>query len=440
MAESISVSQDPPVVNICARDLHLKASSQSLNIVEIREMIMLQLDPLSLLNLVSLSESALASFDRSPINFLNSTLTTLNVDGSAGMLPVAILEASKSRPDDGYIEDREQHVREHSSPKADLDKFLNEFVIEGHWQFPDNVQQPLDSLRQLAGIWEAVETLVDSSLWTCIRAPSIGAKAWIDGRWFSQKGDMRRVLWVYQLFCTLYHRPGTTGQGAVHFPSMNSQMKYVKAFGERETPMFLIKLVNIYRDLSSFLAKIYEENWARIFDENYRYYTKFSQDLREELPMTTYHIVYPGYGMNIVAPEYWSHRKVVHNTHCDFYRYIDYEMSKGLPHLAHMYRLSLESDLPDYPVQKYWTDSFFTNTFRERTYGQPELCCSTWCKGYFLEPPEEGKNGYRLFITVPSTKGDYLFRAAEPLFVDEEFQPTHLGSLSSCLVRKEKVD
>ena len=133
-------------------------------------MIMLQLDPLSLLKLVRISGAAFATFEQYPTKFLNSTLAILDVDHNAGTIPMAILEASKTRLDDEDVEDLGPFLnRLIGKPPTDLEEFLSEFVKKGHRRFPDNVQQPLQSLLQLARIYEAVETLVNSrTIWTCI--------------------------------------------------------------------------------------------------------------------------------------------------------------------------------------------------------------------------------------------------------------------------------
>ena len=439
MAESKSATRDSPGL-----DIHAKASTQSLNLVETKEMIMLQLDPLSMLNLVSISELALATFNRHSTKLLNSTLATLGLDGNAGKIPIAILEASKTLLSDGYCVDRKrERVRLRiagEKPQTDLEKFLEEFVRKGHWQFRDNVQQPLDSLRQLARIHEAVEILMNSHIWTCIRHVDDSKYTVVKERWFSKKEDLRRVLWAYQLHCTLFHRAGTAGQGEVLFPSTNSQMKYTKIVEKQETYVFMKRLVSIYRDLSSFLAMIYKEDWGEIFSDNFKYYTTFSQDLREGKPMSRYRFAHSGYSLHIVGPEFWSDQKVVHDTHCDFYQYINYQMSKGLPHLAKMYRLYLTTERSNYPVQKYWTDSFFTNAFSTHSCGSPALHTPMRSKGYLLEPLGEGEKGYQLSITVPSTHGNYVLRVSKPLFADEEFKPTHLGSLEHCGSRSGEVD
>ena len=440
MAESTSTMQDSAVLGIC-----VEASTPILNVAEIREMIMLQLDPLALLNLIRISWAAFATFKQNSTKFLNSTLAILDVDYNAGTIPMAILEASKARLDDEDEEDlgREmvRYMRGGVKPKTNLEEFLSEFVKKGHTRFPDNVQQPLYSLRQVAKIYEAVEILVHSrTIWTCIlKARPLSS---ILGHWFCDKKEVRRLLWVYQLHCTLYHRPGTAGKGGVIFPSTESQLKYMKLVKEQESDTFMKGLVNIYRDLSSFLGKLYEKNWPKIFCENFEYYSKLSQDSLDGKPLTRYKLTFPE---RYIDPEFWSDRKVVQDTHCDFYQYVDYQMSRGLPHLARMYRLSLKVKPSQYPVQKYWTNSFFTKAFNHLDYGNPDLCGWTPSKSYLLEPLKDekkggkkgGKNGYRLSMTVPSSSGAYLIRTVKPLFVDEELKPNHLGSLEYCWLRGE---
>ena len=249
---------------------------------------------------------------------------------------------------------------------------------------------------------------------------------------------MRRLLWVYQLHCTLYHRSGTAGNGGVIFPSTGSQLKYIQLVKEQESDTFMEGLVNIYRDLSSFLAKLYEKNWPRVFCDNFKYYSNLSEDSLNGRPITRYRLNLTDSSRQIAAPDFWSDRKVVQDTHNDFYQYIDYQMSKGLPHLARMYRLSLKVKPSKYPAQKYWTNSFFTKAMNRLPYGNPDLCAWTPSKSYLLEPLKGGKRGekdYRLSMTVPSSSGTYLIRTVKPLFPDEEIKPTHLGSLEHSWLR-----
>ena len=439
MAESYSIPLASLVLNARLRDVHLKASLRCLNIVEVREMIMLQLDPLSLLNLISVSGLALATFNRSPTRFLNSTLAIIDINDNAGTIPVAIVEASKTQLDDGYLTSVNGLVFASSGALiSKFNAFLKKFVRKGQWRFPDGVQQPLDKLRQIARIHEAVETLMDSNIWTCIRHPNAGANTRLPNHLFSKKEEMKRVLWVYQLYCTLYHRPGTAGYGEVLFPSKDSQFKYIRMVSEQESDIFMKQLVHVYRDLSSFLGKLYEDDWARPFYVNYKYYSMLSQDLQDGRPMTRYRFFGPRYDRKTTGPEFWSDRDVIHDTQCDFYRYIGYQMSKGLPHLAQMYRLSLKPGPKDYPVQKYWTDSFFTAAFSTLDYGRPEIWITPRFKGFLLEPLEEGKKGYKLSITAPSSRGHYVLQVAEPLFADEEFKPAHLGSLAKRRSRRNR--
>lgn len=434
MAKSTSTTPDPAVFDTNITDVHLKASTQVLNLAEIREMIMLHMDPLSMLRLVLVSEAALVTFKQYSTKLLNSTLAIINVEDNAGTIPVAIVEATKTRLDDYEEDELEKHHRLGIGAEkvpTNLDIFLNEFVKKGHWRFSGNVQKPLDSLRRLAVTHEAVEILVNSpTIWTCIRNHKIGDNTQIQGRPFSKREEIRRILWVYQLHCTLYHRSGTAGHGEVLFPSTNSQSKYIEL--AKEQGVLPTKLVNVYRDLSSFLGKLYEEDWARFFHDNFKHYSKYSQDLIEGRPMTRYKHFHPNHSRQFFNYDHWSDRKVVQDTQCDFYQYIHYQMSLGLTHLAEMYRLSLKPKPVVYPVQKYWTDSFFTCAFQEtqyRRFGQPDVCLYGLNNAYLLEPLEGGKDGYKLTITVPSTKGHYLLQVAKPLFADEEFKPTHLGRI-----------
>ena len=93
-------SPDPILTAICTgvNNVRVKTSTNLLNITELREMIMDELDPLTMLNLVSTSRAALATFERYPLRYLNAAMEHVSL-----YFAEAIIEATRRTPSDDIL-------------------------------------------------------------------------------------------------------------------------------------------------------------------------------------------------------------------------------------------------------------------------------------------------------------------------------------------------
>lgn len=413
------------------KGLLITASARVLNIAEIRESIMLQLDPSTLLRLISVSPAALATFERDSANFFDTTLN--NSDISSRRWAIAILEAYWKRP----AEDLPDTWTYDGRPlETELDSFLNKFVKFGDDQsLPEDIPKSLESLRKLASVHDAASDLLASHLWTGIENPEMcninPANIW-------------KALWIYQLYCELFHRPGNAVSPDVLFPSVEAQRKYLRVIRGDYDYRFLYCLCSVYRDLSSFLAGLFHDCWPEEFCKVYKNHSQRSDALcqgktfpEKDWPYSNFAYIIHSPG---VSPEvekahedpsssFWSSKKVVWDTHGEFFKYIDYQMSIGLPYIAHMYRMNLANDFSAWEAQNYRTDSFFPQAYDAFGVGHATLRITARNQGFILEPVEEGAKGYHLTITVPTSGDDYFARSKEPIFTDGDFTPLHMGNL-----------
>ena len=205
------------------KGLLITAPARVLNIAEIRENFMLQLDPSTLLRLISVSPAALATFERDSVKFIDAAFN--NSDISSRRWAIAILKAYWKRPDDDIkIQKPDEDLpftRTHDGrPLTELDSFLIKFVKFGDDRsLPADIPRSLESLRKLASVHDAASDLLESHLWTGIDNPEMcdinSANVWT-------------ALWIYQLYCELFHRPGNAGSPDVLFPSVEAQRKYLR--------------------------------------------------------------------------------------------------------------------------------------------------------------------------------------------------------------------
>lgn len=402
-------------------ELLIGASARMMNITEIREMIMRHLDPLSMSNLISVHSGALATFQQYPVRFLNASLCHVP-SGFA----ITILDALEQQPSEevpvppealdalyqskrACAMSRDEYLNAGSGiPETELERFLVQDVRYPPWNL-EAVKDPMGKLQQLAQMHDAVETLASSRIWSHVDDPEIGAGLQPNGRWESEIDEIRDVLWIYQLYCVIFRETGVTESGEALFPSIGLQERF---FSYMEKDLIdenevLGRLYNVYTDLSSFLGELYEQNYVRSFAGVY----KNRPEQEEEVVEKPWKITCP-------PPS------VADTTHNHFYRFVEYQMSLGLPFLVDIYRRSLETThWEDLPVQKLWTQSFLSKAssiwFFPGTGGSFELT-----------PVEDGKKGYRLELVVRSSSDDYKLDFLDPIFTEAEFKPTDMGDLT----------
>lgn len=406
------------------------APGRVLNIAEIRENIMLRLDSSTLSKLISVSCAALATFERDPATFIESTL---NSNGVPRRWAIAILEAYWNRPDDD-VEVANPESR-YGCPLTELNYFLKRLVQFGNDRsLPEDIPKSLETLRKLASVHDAASDLLSTYPWTFLKNPGMvaidSAKIW-------------KALWIYQLHCELFHPPGNAVSRDVLFPSVKTQRLYLGTIKEMYDHEFMVCLRNVYRDLSSFLAGLFRNCWPEEFCKVYmkhsqRFDTLCQGELysKHDWPYGKFkYIIYPPAG-SPEAPRvdsigsFWSNKEVVYDTQGEFFKYIDYQMSMGLPYVARMYRKDLASGFTAWEAQHYRTNSFFTEAFNNVGRCYATLRDTAKGLGFMLEPVEEGAKGFHLTMTVPSSVDDYFVRSKEPIFTDGEFTPLYLGNLT----------
>ena len=313
---------------------------------------------------------------------------------------------------------------------------MNKFIKFGDDRsLPADIPRSLESLRKLASVYDAASDLLASRLWTGIDNPEMcdinSANVWT-------------ALWIYQLYCELFHRPGNAGSPDVLFPSVEAQRKYLRIIRDEYQLAFLYCLCSVYRDLSSFLAGLFHDCWPEEFCKVYKNHSQRSDLLCQGETFAEEDWSYSNFAYIIHSPgvypevqeahenassSFWSSKQVVYDTHGEFFKYIDYQMSIGLPYLGHMYRMSLADDFSAWEAQDYRTDSFFPQAYDAFGMGHATLRITAKNQGFRLEPVEEGAKGYHLTITVPTSGDDYFARSKEPIFTDGDFTPLRMGNL-----------
>ena len=274
-----------------------------------------------------------------------------------------------------------------------------------------------------------------------MKDPENGASSSIDDRYVSEIEDIRMALWYFHIHCLLFHQKPTSEHGEVSFPSVYSQRKYLDTLLHVQDYHFMDRFYSVYRDLSCFLAELYEQNWVLSFRDVYRNHvdrsTALSQgESRSEDDWPYEDHSYSGYYPGTTAPFYiadggfWSDSVLTQQVHEDFFMYVDYHTSLGVPFLARMYRRNLDPSFWNFPAEKSFTTVFFPQAYDKLALNYPIPRGSRCDLEYALLPSENGSKGYRLHLMVPSASDGYLFESDELLFTDGDFKPPHLGNLT----------
>lgn len=163
------------------------------------------LDPLALLNLISTCRSAFATFHRYPRRFLHASIESLGLPLSGTAM--AILEARRHKPSyKTWMRDPDQKpVLFYGEPKTEVDAFVEIYVksaFHGDSNLPEDLQDPLDALRTVAAIHDAVDTLSGSLIWKYVKAATSK-----EDPQASENDEIRQALWVYHLYCVLFRPP-----------------------------------------------------------------------------------------------------------------------------------------------------------------------------------------------------------------------------------------
>ena len=130
---------------------------------------------------------------------------------------------------------------------------------------------PLDALRTVPVIHDAVETLTRSIIWTCVDDPAAGASASKEGRRVSENEEIRQALWIYHLHCVLFRPPHDSIFGDIEgeTPLIRAQRYYFFRVDKNSTCELVQRLGGVCQDISDFLVKLYGKNWAMRFETVY---------------------------------------------------------------------------------------------------------------------------------------------------------------------------
>ena len=400
-------------------NMEVRSSTKSLHITELRERIMDELDPLTMFNLISTSRSALHTFERDPERYIKAALKHVPLE-----IAQAILEAHRRAPSVAELDDV-------------LYRYYNRL-----WLASDSATYTVQSLQTLAAVYAGVETLLYSRIWKCVEDPEDGASSFTESSWSSEVDEIYTALWYFHLYCILFHRRPNTEHGEVEFPSITSQYKFIHILKQKEEREVMDRFRSVYKDLSSFLAKSYKHIWTLSFKDVYMNHVNRSNTLKEEKQWPKEDWPYSKFNYCIYSPHktdplesaddgFWSDPIVAYDTYGDFFKYVDYHMSMGVPFLARMYRLSLDPHFFDFPEQTFWTESFFPQAYDKLHGGYAQIRDTCDSQLYLLQPCtcEAESRGYVLYLTVPSTGGEYLVKSSDCLFTDTDFEPPHLGNL-----------
>ena len=209
-------------------------------------------------------------------------------------------------------------------------------------------------------------------------------------------------------------------------------------------------LAGVCQDISNFLSKLYQENWALRFEKVYKDHIKRSNTISEGRSFSMWDKGSQCSGRDYIflshhadkeidlrAPEtqFWSNQLLMDDTYTEFFKYIDYQLMMGLPFLARIYRLSLDPMKPELPAQTQWTTSFHAPLWDNLKIGPPTehgVHTRKGCESFQLTPAERGTKGYKLSMTLPYRNIEYLIKPSKTLFMDGSFKSAHLGDLTRC--------
>lgn len=215
--------------------------------------------------------------------------------------------------------------------------------------------------------------------------------------------------------------------------------------------------------MSDFLVKLYGNNWATRFETVYKDHSERSLIISEGKSLSRrdtydqhrycfgrdYSFLrhYPDEEIHLGdrTMDFWSDPLIVVDTYTEFYKYVDYQLMMGLPYLAHVYRLSSNPTNPELPPQVHWTTSFCAPNGGELRMG-PMIKFSEYvpdtCENFQLTPIEGGAKGYylSLIFNYGFDPCRYEIRPSEPVFTDQSFKPTRMGSLTACSPCKRELE
>ena len=271
-------------------ELHGKSGSQSKTTALIVCLMDNATDPQLLFNVVSTCSLAKETFEKWPRSYLLTALMGLPKD--LRQLAAFYIEVGGCGRRPSYYD-------------------AKSWLLDDDSLLPSYVQNPLETLKRLATVQEAVDELAASDIWLSINtAPACLRPA-------TETHGIKLALWRLQIYCALFQIRKPRVLSYEQFRAEDPlQVKLLRTFHRHE----LEELAQIYNDLGRILHHIYGHLLGSIFAEEY---------WRTE---------------KVCKPEDWSsdvEHDLVVSAQDRFNDSIDFQISRGLPSLFKFYQQSL---------------------------------------------------------------------------------------------------
>lgn len=412
------------------------ASATVFYLTELREKIMVYLDPSNMLNLVLTSHAPMASFKRNPKKFLNLSVGVGVKRSRIHYYAMSILAAPVCLETTQTKERWSEAGRDKQWSKLFQDPFLDAAITLDPWLTKDILtapvpdvlyRQPLKSLKNLAYIHETVEFLIGSRLLASCDLSTYGVDVYSEqgseGTGFSKADIIRECLWYFQFRCVVFPHPRLVEDAQVSFRKVELEFRWASRLGEPSLldPSVKPCFSQICNKLLETLQTVFEHSCAIAFDKSTHRFLPYLSGLNIEThPL--HHLI----KAQLKNQVYWE-KGLAKKPYVIFRRYTDHQLPLGLPFLAWMHRISV---LSVQSVQSYPKRRFFRNW---RTWLLGTSCGSDRCMIRWRQLKQIRGHGW--CISRQSSAGDqeYVFiltpyRARKPSIISG-LDPRVIGSL-----------
>lgn len=213
--------------------------------------------------------------------------------------------------------------------------FIEKYLSNRTSTIPDRLMKPLEMLKSLSRVYEAIELLSDADIWQSARpAHSEGPSA-------PEKHSIRRALWRFQIFCSLYWNweeslssTDVVHRNAIDAPFTRDQRCFLHKIGLEGT----LELVKVYDDLLTMLQQIYASDLAFIFEDAFVDNLEFWENHNRR-------------GLDFGDS---CERGILNRSEQLFNGYLTYRLSMGVAYLAEMHRHRSPRVLPIHRQMDDW--------------------------------------------------------------------------------------
>ena len=446
--------------------IQISAALRTFAITELREMIMDHLDIPTLFGIVAALPAALQSFQRYHRRYFESTLAPFSPNWR--YLAIALLalpeeglsdEATIPCPRCQCVQSGHYHFFpkpqwENGPPAASpLELYLDQYLNSSNNILPESIAKPVEKLKKLASIVEAVEYLSTAPIWTFVASPQCGASSVESIGLVSELPEIQQItvaLWQFEVYCAIYPQKGG------HKPIESQQKFALMINGMTALEVF----VRVYLDLIRLLGTAYQDNIILSFEDVYKRRTNalMNEQCNEEGTQQRDSRGKMGIDRanrqenvqeriaecNEGRSENWSDRALGIEVHDDFLAFVDYHASLGLVFAARILRIISDPNCPssveDLPKQRHKSTCFLWHALCPPfNWGSGPDIHDYWnFEAFELEPCKDGRSGYHLRIELKyigsNVNGNHLLEFKHLAFSDG-FEPSQLGSLEQRSMR-----